>query len=105
MVAEKTLGASNNGRPDAATADGATWSEAVHQIHLRLLQDMDAAALERGLARLLSDKAACHALGERARRFVLGQQGATAKTLDALDELCEGLTHQAPRTTRRVGCA
>jgi pilus assembly protein CpaF len=47
MVAEKTLGAPNNGRPDAATADGATWSDAVHQIHMRLLQDMDAAALER----------------------------------------------------------
>jgi 3-deoxy-D-manno-octulosonic-acid transferase len=49
----------------------------------------DAAELEREVAHLLADTAARRELGERARLFVLSQQGATAKTLEALDTLCD----------------
>jgi 3-deoxy-D-manno-octulosonic-acid transferase len=65
----------------------------------------DAAGLEREVARLLDDPTARQVLGARARQFVLGQQGATLKTLDALDGLCGPLKTQAPSTVRQAGCA
>jgi len=65
----------------------------------------DAAALEREVARLLRDAAARRQLGERARQFVLGQQGATTKTLDALDTLCENLAGETRRIARQADCA
>jgi 3-deoxy-D-manno-octulosonic-acid transferase len=48
------------------------------------LQVQDGAALEAAVLRLLGDAALRERLGEAARRFVLSQQGATERTLDAL---------------------
>ena len=47
----------------------------------------DAAALAREVLRLLDDAELRNRLGNAARQFVLSQQGATEKTLQALDEL------------------
>lgn len=51
------------------------------------LQVNDAAELERTVLDLLADPTHRHELGDRARRFVRSQQGATDRTLDALDLL------------------
>ena len=55
----------------------------------------DAAELERETARLLDDAAARWELGARARDFVLSQQGATDKTLAALDAVVPAPLPQA----------
>ncbi len=47
----------------------------------------DAAVLEATIRRLLGDPAERERLGQAARRLVAGQQGATERTLDLLDEL------------------
>jgi 3-deoxy-D-manno-octulosonic-acid transferase len=47
----------------------------------------DAAALKAAVLRLLGNVADRERLGQAARRFVLSQQGATARTLDLLEEL------------------
>jgi len=47
MVAEKTFYTGNGSLDTAASPDGQDWLEVVHQLHQRLLQDMDPAALER----------------------------------------------------------
>lgn len=49
------------------------------------LECADAAALERALLQILADPDLRRRLGQAARRFVLSQQGATEKTLQALD--------------------
>jgi len=51
------------------------------------IQVADAASLEREIGRLLADPRARAALGDAAQRFVLAQQGATERTLDALAPL------------------
>lgn len=56
------------------------------------IQVADAVAFESTVLRLLGDAALRDRLGEAARQFVLSQQGATAKTLDALHDLI-GSTH------------
>ena len=70
MAIETTYITNGNGAAHAAT-DQADWTEAVAQIHLRLLQDMDLAAVER------LDP-------ERARGAV---QGATGTGILAVDKL------------------
>jgi 3-deoxy-D-manno-octulosonic-acid transferase len=65
----------------------------------------DAAELEREVARLVGDAAARRELGERARQFVLGQQGATAKTLDALETLCDRMSSCRAALHRGARCA
>jgi 3-deoxy-D-manno-octulosonic-acid transferase len=50
----------------------------------------DDAAMAAEVERLISDRARREQLGEAARRFVLSQQGATARTLDLLAELMQG---------------
>jgi 3-deoxy-D-manno-octulosonic-acid transferase len=47
----------------------------------------DATDLERVTRRLLADRAEREKRGALARQFVLGQQGATHRTLEMLDEL------------------
>ena len=47
----------------------------------------DAAGLERELARLLADAGLRGRMGAAARELVRRQQGATARTLDVLDEV------------------
>lgn len=66
------------------------------------IQVMDAANLERQIMRLLADPDARKQLGAHGRRFVLAQQGATDKTLQALECLivpgqihCEWHTNEA----------
>ncbi|MBM4067731.1 MAG: 3-deoxy-D-manno-octulosonic acid transferase [Planctomycetes bacterium] len=54
--------------------------------HGAAVQVADAGELENEVARLLGDAHARQELGEAARHFVFSQQGATAKTLQALDE-------------------
>jgi 3-deoxy-D-manno-octulosonic-acid transferase len=54
------------------------------------LQVQDAAGLEAEVLRLLDDASLRDRLGKAARQFVLSQQGATAKTLDALQQLIDG---------------
>jgi 3-deoxy-D-manno-octulosonic-acid transferase len=51
------------------------------------LEVADTAGLEKEILRLLADPQAREVLGAAARRFVLGQQGATARTLQALEEV------------------
>jgi 3-deoxy-D-manno-octulosonic-acid transferase len=51
------------------------------------IQIADAAELEKTVAELLRDGAKRQALGESARRFVREQQGATARTMAAIDDL------------------
>jgi len=51
------------------------------------IQIADAAELEREALRLLADAQARDLLGRNARRFVQSQQGATERTLQALDQL------------------
>ena len=46
----------------------------------------DEAELEQGVTRLLEDLALRERMGSAARAFVLAQQGATARTLDLLDQ-------------------
>ncbi len=53
------------------------------------VQVADGVALPAEIARLLRDKAARDALGNTARRFVLSQQGATARTIAALNDLLD----------------
>src|SRR5262249_39539570 len=59
----------------------------------RLLEEQAAievdsgATLEREVVRLLGDAARRAALGRAAQAFVLAQEGATERTMDALDEL------------------
>jgi 3-deoxy-D-manno-octulosonic-acid transferase len=55
--------------------------------HAAAVQVADADALREQVLRLLADAALRHQLGEAASNFVLTQQGATTKTLDALDSL------------------
>ncbi len=54
------------------------------------IQIADAAGLETTLQRLAQDSQERERLGTAAQRFVLQQQGATARTLDLLDELLPG---------------
>lgn len=53
------------------------------------IQVQDAAELESAVIRLLGDAALRRRMGEAARQFVLSQQGATERTLDALADLME----------------
>jgi 3-deoxy-D-manno-octulosonic-acid transferase len=46
--------------------------------------------MERELGRLLDDPAARKRMGTAAREMVLGQQGATQRTLDVIDETIAG---------------
>ncbi|HZZ77502.1 MAG TPA: 3-deoxy-D-manno-octulosonic acid transferase [Gemmataceae bacterium] len=57
--------------------------------HSAALQVQDGVALEAALWRLLEDATLRRQLGEAARRFVLSQQGATGRTLDALRALLD----------------
>jgi 3-deoxy-D-manno-octulosonic-acid transferase len=66
--------------------------------HGAAVQIGDAASLEREAGRLLQDAAARARLGTAARRFVLSQQGATERSLLALDQLiasCHPAQHAA----------
>ncbi len=56
------------------------------------IQVADAAVLETTLQRLAKDGAERDRLGTAAQRFVLRQQGATARTLDVLDEVLPAST-------------
>lgn len=58
------------------------------------LQVDDATALEEAVFRVLNDAALREQLGQAAREFVLSQQGATAKTLDALAALLDAGAEQ-----------
>jgi 3-deoxy-D-manno-octulosonic-acid transferase len=60
-------------------------------------QVADAVELQKEIARLLEDETARSALGAKAQAFVLAQQGATQRTLDALDGLIS-----AKEVTRRA---
>ncbi len=53
------------------------------------VQVQDADGLRQEILRLLADASARRSLGEAARRFVLSQQGATARTVQALARLVE----------------
>jgi 3-deoxy-D-manno-octulosonic-acid transferase len=53
------------------------------------LEAADAAALEKATLRLLADPASRQALGQAARRLVASQQGATERTIAALEPLLE----------------
>jgi 3-deoxy-D-manno-octulosonic-acid transferase len=55
--------------------------------HHAAVEVADAAELEREVLRLLANAAARRALGAAAQRFVVAQQGATERTLDALEPL------------------
>ncbi len=55
--------------------------------HAAAIQVADADALRRAMLRLLADATLRQQLGEAASNFVRTQQGATTKTLDALDAL------------------
>lgn len=55
--------------------------------HHAAVQIADAAELEREITRMLADADARHHLGLAARQFVLSQQGATERTLQALDQV------------------
>jgi 3-deoxy-D-manno-octulosonic-acid transferase len=57
------------------------------------IQIVDGGELERETLRLLADLEARNVLGRNARRFVQSQQGATERTLDALDQLSHVRTH------------
>jgi 3-deoxy-D-manno-octulosonic-acid transferase len=57
------------------------------------IQIVDAGELKRETLRLLADLEARDVLGRNARRFVQSQQGATERTLDALDQLLHIRTH------------
>jgi 3-deoxy-D-manno-octulosonic-acid transferase len=47
----------------------------------------DAVSLETTTRRLLTDRAERKRFGERAREFVVGQQGGTNRTIESLDQL------------------
>ena len=54
----------------------------------------DSASLETTTCRLLTDRAERERVGERARQFVVGQQGATSRTIELLDHfLVKGCHH------------
>jgi 3-deoxy-D-manno-octulosonic-acid transferase len=57
------------------------------------IQIVDDGKLKRETLRLLADLEARDVLGRNARRFVQSQQGATERTLDALDQLLPIRTH------------
>ncbi len=70
------------------------------------IEVQDAATLEDAVMRLLGDTALRERLGQQARQFVLSQQGATGRTLDALHELIGAaeMTRDAARARlRRCG--
>jgi len=52
-----------------------------------VIQVADAADLEKGVRRLLVNQSLRQRLGKLARQFVLGEQGATCRTIDLLDQL------------------
>ena len=68
-----------------------TWNfkQTVADLLLRdaAIEVQDAASLEAAVLRLLDDASLRRQLGDAARRFVLSQQGATDRTLDALEPL------------------
>jgi 3-deoxy-D-manno-octulosonic-acid transferase len=63
--------------------------------HGGAIQVADTAGLEKETLRLLADERARQMLGECARRFVLSQQGATERTLEALTGFCRLTSRQA----------
>lgn len=76
-----------------------TWNfkETVARLkeHHAALEVADAAELEREVLRLLGDLEARERLGQAARRFVESQQGATAKSLAALNAILLGTSTAA----------
>ena len=60
------------------------------------IQVADANELEQAVSRLLGDDAERHRLGLAARKLVLAQQGATARTIDLLGRLLD----RSPQRTR-----
>ena len=78
-----------------------TWNfkETVARLleHRAALEVQDADSLEAAILRLLAEPAERERLGEAARAFVRSQQGATQRTLEALDEVLS-----TSKSTRRA---
>jgi 3-deoxy-D-manno-octulosonic-acid transferase len=83
----------------AVTFGPCTWNfkDTVARLldHKAALQVRNGAALEETTLRLLADADLRQTLGRAARAFVLAQQGATERTLDALEPLCGSSRAQA----------
>ena len=65
------------------------WMAAHTYVDGRLLKEEFSAALEGAVLELLADVRKRKQLGATARRLVLAQQGATRRTLEALDFLIQ----------------